>query len=126
MADWVDLTKSAERLPFCLVTAAIAKAKILKNGGLGLGAAIAACYDEGNKSNQAKSKLRRLLACDSTEELCSVLRSLLRLIESKSAHDLDYARLLDDLLKFHKDGQKIKAKWAENFYNHSEEKEVMP
>jgi CRISPR system Cascade subunit CasB len=112
----IDLEKSYERLPHAAIAAAIAKAKAEQNGSLGIGAAIARCYEDGNASDQAKAKLRRLLACDSTAEACRILRGLFSLIDSKSGQALDYARLLAELLRFHGHAEAVKARWAQDFY----------
>ncbi|MCB0337161.1 MAG: type I-E CRISPR-associated protein Cse2/CasB [Bdellovibrionales bacterium] len=119
----VDLEKSSDRASFGLIAAAIAKAKISDDGAYGIGQAIAGCYKEGNRSDQAKAKLRRLLACDTTDEACAVLRPLLQLINAKSVRSLKFSRLLDDLLKFQWDSSKIKARWASDFYGNPIEKE---
>jgi CRISPR system Cascade subunit CasB len=114
----VDLEYENQRLPHATVAAAIARADIQQNGTMGIGRAIARCYEEGNDSDQAKAKLRRLLACDSVPEACRILRPLLDLIESRSGMVLNYAGLLWDLLRFgHDDSQqRIKARWAQDFY----------
>lgn len=112
----VDLERDYERLPFVTVAAAIAKAKIEGNGSLTLGRAIAACYEKGNESDQAKSRLRRLLACDDLEELVRILRPLLSLIQSKVSQPLDYIKLLNQLRFFAMRGQSIKIRWAQEFY----------
>src|SRR5690606_4480146 len=91
----IDLEKDYERLPFVTVSAAIAKSKVVRNGTLTLGKAIAACYDDGRDSSQAKARLRRLLACNDLSEACRILRPLLTLIDSKvGGQSLDYVRLL--------------------------------
>lgn len=113
----VDLEKEWQRLPYCVVAAAIAKAKPEVDGQLGLGAAIAACYDDKSQSDQAKAKLRRLLACANTTEVCAILRSLLALINSRNVK-LNFSKLLDDLLWFSGDGrERIRSRWAQNFYH---------
>jgi len=112
----IDIDKPGLRLPFTTVAAALARAKVEDNGNSGIGAALAGCYDEGNASDQAKSRLRRLLACDSVEEVCRILRPVLSLIVSRGRHHLDYALLLDQLLKFHWNAEVIKARWAQDFY----------
>ena len=114
----VQLDNENQRLPFATIAADIARAKPEFNGKSAIGQAIAKCYDDGNQSDQAKAKLRRLLACDSTAEACRILRPLLTLIESKTNLTLDYASLLNDLLWFSHDDsrQKIKARWSQNFY----------
>ena len=108
----VDLRKPWERLPYCTVGAAIAKAKPEYDGSMGLGQAIARCYKDGNSDSQAKAKLRRLLACDTVEETCLILRPLLSLIASRGVQ-LSYGELLNELGYF---GPKIKSIWAQNFY----------
>ena len=112
----IDLEKPWERMPFALIAAAIAKAKVAHNGDTEIGRAIANCYDDGSESDQAKAKLRRLLACDSIPELCRILRPLLSLIDSKSNTLLDYAALLEQLIKFKWQEQRVKAHWAQDFY----------
>ena len=127
----VDIERDYERLPFATIAAHIAKAKAEVNGNVSLGRAIASCYDDGNKSDQAKARLRRLLACDDMVELCRILRPLLSLIDSRVPQPLDYARLLKQLRGFgfatSKDDaqqmQRIKAQWAQEFYGHKAQAE---
>jgi CRISPR system Cascade subunit CasB len=125
----VDLERDHERLPFATVAAHIAKAKAEANGSVSLGRAIASAYDDGNQSDQAKARLRRVLACDDLAELCRILRPLLTLIDSRVARPLDYARLLKQLRGFGfatwkadaQQMQRIKAQWAQEFYGHKAE-----
>lgn len=130
LAAWnVDLEREDQRLPFATVAAAIARAKVEANGSLTLGQAIARCYEDGNQSDQAKTRLRRLLASDDLFELCRLLRPILTLIESRVAQSLDYARLLRQLTVFARAArsddaqwlQRIKAQWAQEFYGHKAE-----
>ena len=116
----VDLEKDYQRLPFVTVAAAIAKSKAERNGSLPLGLAIAACYPEGNQSDQAKLRLRRLLACTELPEVCRILRPVLTLIESKVNQPLDYVRLLDQLRFFTFNEQRVRAQWAQEFYGETE------
>lgn len=119
----INLELEHKRLPFVTVAAAIAKAKIEHNGGLKLGHAIAACYDNGNTSDQAKARLRRLLACDDLDELCRILRPLLSLIDSKVSQPLDYVRLLKQLQRFSFNTQQVRAQWAQEFYGQATDAE---
>jgi CRISPR system Cascade subunit CasB len=113
----VNLEHENERLRFGTVAAAIAKAKkIESNGPLKLGQALAACYEDGRESAQAKARLRRLLACDDVSELCRIMRPLFSLIDSKVVQSLDYTRLLKQLRFFSNNAQEIKAQWAQEFY----------
>lgn len=112
----IDLEKEFERLPYATIAAAIAKAKAEHNGNIGIGRAIALCYEDGNANDQAKAKLRRLLACETVDEACRILRPLFSLIDAKAGANLNYAGLLRDLLKFHWDNQQVKSHWAQDFY----------
>jgi len=114
----VDLEDELKRLPYGTIAAAIARTESKRNGILKIGQAIALSYREGNQDDQAKMKLRRLLACDSVTEVVRILRPTLRLIESRSVSGLDYATLLDDLLWFGNDASqtRIKSRWAQGFY----------
>lgn len=123
LASWnIDLEKHWLRLPYATVCAGLAKAKAEHNGNLTLGAAIAASYsNEDQKASDnaaAKARLRRLLACHDTEEVCRILRPLLSLIASRQTQPLDFARLLNQLLSFHWQAERIKAQWAQEFYGH--------
>lgn len=114
----VDLESESERLSHGIVAAAIARTESTRNGSVRIGHAIARCYEDGNKNDQAKAKLRRLLACDSLSEAFRILRPLLRLIESRGAGPLDYAALLNGLEWFNHDDSRnrTKARWAQEFY----------
>lgn len=114
LVSWCDIEKPRERLPFCIIGAALARAKPQKDGSSGIGRSLSTCYEDGRESDPAKARLRRLLACDSVEEACRILRPMLSLIQSKG-EPLSYGRLLDELLYFG-DGSKQKVRWATDFY----------
>lgn len=115
----VNLEFVNERLPFALTAAAIARSSQKTNGGMKLGQAIARAFDEGNQSDQARARLRRLLACHDIEELCRILRPLLSLIQSRGAQQMDYASLLEDMCWFDSATVRVKARWAQQFYGKS-------
>ncbi len=114
----VNLEDEDNRLPYATIGAAIARAKAQKNGSVSIGQAIARCYQDGNTDDQAKAKFRRLLACHSVAEACRIVRPLLKLVESKGNSGVNYANLLNDLLKFSRPENQtgIKARWAQDFY----------
>lgn len=112
----VRLDRDSHRLPHALISAAIAKGDYESDGQAGLGHALAGCYEDGRESNQAKAKLRRLLACGSVAEVCRVLRPMLSLINSKSNRRLNHARLLSQLNRFQFQPQRVKVGWAQDFY----------
>jgi CRISPR system Cascade subunit CasB len=117
----IPLEHEQPRMAYQTVAAGIARAKVTASGSLTLGRAIAACYADGRDSDQARARLRRVLACDDAGEVCRILRTQLRLIDSKAPEALDYARLLKQLLYFGRDAQRIKAQWAQEFYGQSAE-----
>ena len=114
----INLEHENQRLPYATIAAAIARTEPNHNGNVRIGQAIACCYEDGNASDQAKAKLRRVLACDSVAEVCRILRPLFSLIEARGGLMLDYSQLLDDLLWFSHDNSqlRIKARWAQDFY----------
>jgi len=120
LSSWCNLEKEWQRLPYALVGAAIAKAKPGADGYLGIGQAIAKCYEEGNQSDQAKARLRRLLACKTVQEACSILRPILGLASSKGAK-IKYSKLLDDLIRFNP--EYTLSRWAQDFYGRGADSE---
>ncbi len=119
----IDLANESERLSHAIIGADIARTETSGNGPFGIGRAIARCYTEGNKDDQAKSRLRRLLACDSVRETILVLRQVLRLIESRGAGPLNYASLLGELRRFNIEDNRnrTKVRWAQEFYGRPDE-----
>lgn len=116
LGPWIELDNMWQRLPYATVAAAIARAKTDSNGSLTLGKAIADAYAEKGAtqySDQAKARLRRLLACNDVREVCRVIRPVLTLIASKLNQPLDYGKLLSELRYF---GEKSKIRWAQDFY----------
>ena len=115
LADYgVQLDKDYVRLPYAMVFAAMAKSGMESDGIYGLGQALCAAYDWDKESEPARSKLRRIIACSDVAELCSVLRSVLQFIASKNV-PVCYQNLLNDLIYFG-DGERMKSKWAQQFY----------
>ena len=92
----VNLESQAERLSYTIIAAAIARNKAMTNGSITLGEAISKAFEDGSKSHQANMRLRRLLACDTTEEACRILRPLLSLIQSRVNAPLNFTFLLKD------------------------------
>lgn len=107
-----DIEKPWERAAYATVAAAAARAKPERDGTLDIAKSLARCFDDGNLADPARAKIRRLLACDNTEEACQIARPILALVASRGA-PLSYGRLLDDLLRF---GEGVKLHWAQSFY----------
>lgn len=116
----VNLEQDAERLPFALVGAALCRFKPERDGTESLGLALRSCF--GDNADQGVVRLRRLLACDSTEEVCSIVRPMLTLITARTRKPLSFARLLRDLLRFGGSAsERIKLRWAQDFYRYQED-----
>ena len=115
----IDIEKDYLRLPFLTVGSSIAKEKPERNGKVRLGKAIANAFEGGNTSDQARTRLRRLLSCDEAAEVCRILRPLLALIQSRASkgEGVDHIRLLEQLRSFHFKSKQIKAQWAQEFYS---------
>ncbi|MDD2967381.1 MAG: type I-E CRISPR-associated protein Cse2/CasB [Desulfovibrionaceae bacterium] len=114
----INLDKDWERLPCALIAAAVARAQLSSDGSAGLGRALRSCFSE---DEQGSLRLRRLLACERLDELCRVLRPMLRLIESKHTQPLCYGRLLGELMSFAYRAQRVKLGWAQDFYLQKQE-----
>lgn len=119
----VNLTNESERLPFALIGAIIAKGKGKESGEITFGSALYCAFGK-DKTAAATARLRRLLSCDDVEEVFLVMRGILRLIQSRVSFELDYSQLLQDLLWFNHNPQRVKARWAQDFYNKPTEEEA--
>lgn len=117
----IDLEKEYERAPYAFVASMLANERELGNGSLSLGKAIRSCY-EGDASDKGpgSARIRRLLACKTVKEACQVLRPIVRLIQSKN-YKINFVELLEQLSYFNLDSQRIKVKWAQAFFNTSED-----
>lgn len=118
----LNLENDTQRLPYALIGAALCRLKggdssTVSDGDAGLGEALAACL--GDNADQGSSRMLRVLACDSTPELCRVLRPLLSLLNGRGAKKLCHGRLLDELTRFHRPEARERAKlrWAQDFYS---------
>ncbi|NOQ36537.1 MAG: type I-E CRISPR-associated protein Cse2/CasB [Methylococcaceae bacterium] len=129
---YIDFDSPNAWLPYATIATAIAKAEAKENGVVGIGRALARCYGLSEKGDnkeietQAVKKLHRLLACDSTSEVCRVLRPLFSLIEAKGlAQTIDYISLLRELEGFNVDWSREKSKeyWTRDFYKRLQDKD---
>ncbi|GHU03745.1 hypothetical protein FACS1894147_08080 [Spirochaetia bacterium] len=133
ISRYCNLDKDYELVPFALIGASMARLKQppVSDGELGIGRAIAVYYSRGERNNNddngidkaAKTKINRLLACDTASEACTILRPLLGLINSDVGNiHLNYTQLLWDLLKDDENfNEKVKPRWAMDFYHKKEE-----
>jgi CRISPR system Cascade subunit CasB len=121
-----DIANKKQVRAFALIGASLAYARPVDQGALSLGAALVRCYDTeeaaGDKRDAARQKLNRLVSCTTIQEVITMLRPILRLINSKDVQ-LDYIRLLKELVfcsdeRFH---DRIKPRWAKDFYYRKED-----
>lgn len=116
----VNLENDRERLPFALIGAALCRAKPEQDGQNSIGAALAACFENGGmdeKDRPGANRLRKLLGCATVLEICQTLRPLLPFVADKSRRSLNYAGLLRDLLFFEsRNCEKTKRRWAMDFF----------
>lgn len=98
------------------VCASIARKRVEKNGSRSLIRELRRIYAGGGRLDEkspAHAKVQRVFACRTSIEANACIRSILRLVESKDALSLDYARLLGDLIYF---GERVRERWAKEFY----------
>lgn len=107
-----NIENNHERHAYVTVAAALARAKPARDGSLDIASALARCFENGNASDSARAKIRRLLACADAEEACQISRPMLSLIVSRAV-PVSFGRTLDDLLYF---GERVKLAWAKAFY----------
>jgi CRISPR system Cascade subunit CasB len=129
---YCNIDNDKEWKAFALIGASIArlKDKLETDGDLGIGQALLLYYSGKGRDNRddngidkaAKARFQRLLACQSTEEACEILRPMLNLINSGGTIPINYTALLRELL-YGDDtfNDKIKTRWAKNFYYKKEE-----
>lgn len=110
----VALERDEERRPHAVVGASLSRSGSERDGSLSLGEALRGCVES---EAQGEARLRRMLACRTTEEACRMLRPLLSLIAARNM-PLCHARLLDDLLAFRFDEarRRVCLRWAQEFY----------
>lgn len=113
----IDLENDGERRPYAVIAAGLGRSRRDQDGTLGLGEALRDCVE---REDQGESRLRRMLACRTTEELCRMLRPLLTFIAARDV-PLCHARLLDDMLsfRFEEARRRVRLRWAQEYYGRS-------
>ncbi len=106
-------------LPIITLGASIVRRGTKQNGILTLGEALRLSFPDNKKEDPAlQARLRRLLACNNSIEFCHILRSNLKLIESRldPNKNLDYFKLFDLIGKFNTALQYAREELATDFY----------
>jgi CRISPR system Cascade subunit CasB len=103
------------RLPYTTVFAAAARSGREADGSLSLSTALLKAYKNDQSSPPARARLRRILSCSTVQEVCGVLRPMLRFISGKGI-PISYGKLLYTLKYFNKNPEQTKARWAQQFF----------
>ena len=111
----VKLTNPVQLTIAKLIASSIAYESGSQNGHLSLGRALKELNQE---IQSAETRLLLLIGCDSSLELCKMLPSVIRLLQSKGIR-IDYVRLCMDLFFYDKSPSSIRTRWAEDFYSYS-------
>jgi len=115
----VDLRNEVERKACCTILAAAVRSESASDGNISLGKALVLSYGGESDNSAARARLRRLLSVQDVPELCSVLRSLLKFIQGKGIR-IGYGKLLSDIDYFAVHPDKVKANWAQQFFDTTE------
>ena len=120
LIPYCNIENDFERIPFALTGAAIARIRPDNDGPAGLGSAFRAICDKDEDRERETLRFRRLIACDSSLELCGVLRPVIQYLASKGA-SISFTQLLKDLLFWN---PRTKIRWTTQFYGRdTQEKE---
>jgi CRISPR system Cascade subunit CasB len=114
LSKFIDLNNERDSCCYSLIAANIARSKRTSDTELSIGSVIKIIY---KNENTAKQKLKRILDCDSSIEVCGWLKQLLHNAAEKNI-SINYARLLDDLIYFN---DNVKKKWAMDFFKINKE-----
>ena len=114
LASWgIDLTKDLQRVPYQTIAALVGFEDASSNGSTSFAKALRGVYES---SDQAEARLRRLLNCDTADELCRIVLQTAPLIRSHFKGTVDYTALARDLRWFESNPDRVKINWASDFY----------
>ncbi len=125
----VDIEKYYQLIPHSIVAEIIAKSKLESDAGkenFGKVLRLSTELKKGDDKEINDTRMRRILNCDTLEELQVILRPVLNFIISRGfIGNLCLHDFLNDLLYFeHEAAQnRIKKKWAKGFYTVNNDKE---
>lgn len=121
IVPYADIQHELVRSAYALIGSSICWDDAEANGSCGIGRALRDAWGiagdpSDDPASPAVARIRKLAASTDGLELCQTLRPLLAVIRSKGVRNLDYGRLLKDILFFDRDTDSIKARWISDFY----------
>lgn len=111
---FVDIRDEDKRKSYALIASSLAKSNTKKIGSLSLGKAFKILNKA--ESQEFSPRFMRVLSADSVDELIEILRPSLGYISSENLC-LDYKSILDQLLRFSVDAERVKVRWASDYLN---------
>ena len=111
----VDITIPSKEA-YCLVASAIGLSSAKEDGKSSLGEVLYQAFKDSGAGGE--TRMMRILSCDSISEVCSVIRPLFGLFDSRCPGKLCFSELLSYLVLFDMDWarQEAKERWATDFY----------
>lgn len=118
LVRWCNLENDQQRTVYATVAACYALHPEHENTG-NFGSVvrqIALGLHGGNDALQSfEGRFRRLLTCDSVEELCLHIRRVVQAAKQRGV-PINYHRLLLDLLWWQHDARRVKVQWAQSYW----------
>lgn len=127
IAKWCNLENAKERKIWLTVAAGFAYHKQSSRAG-NLGSTVrkmALTGASGKLDDVLKTfdaRFRRLLTCQTTEEVCERLTGIIKAADRKGV-PINFAQLYQDLWQFENPKRQIKIRWAAQYWGHDEPKE---
>ena len=113
LVPYCDIGVDRIRHAFALVGAAIAAEAPETDGSVSLGRALRSICKNDDDVDRESRRLRRLLSCDTTDELVGVLRPMMHYIQDNAAMRLSYKKLLNDLCYW---SERTRIGWTQDFF----------
>lgn len=113
MVPFCDIGVDRIRHAFALVGAAIAAEAPETDGTVSIGRALRSMCKDDDAVEREGRRLRRLLGCETTDELIGVLRPMVHYLQDNAVMKISYARLLQDLCYW---GERTRIAWTKDFY----------
>ena len=113
LIPYCDIGIDRIRHAFALVGAAIASDAPESDGAASVGRALRSICKNDDDVDRESRRLRRLLSCETTDELVGVLRPMMHYIQDNAVSGLSYSRLLNDLCYWN---EHTRIKWTQDFF----------